>query len=45
MKVLDGCGVKGHWWLDIAILWDQLTRTVVFPNDSTPSDPGRDREG
>ncbi|MXW00522.1 MAG: hypothetical protein F4X59_02900 [Holophagales bacterium] len=40
VKVLDGRPVNDHWWLDVAILSDQLTRTAVFPNDSTNTDPG-----
>ena len=40
MKVLDGRQVNGHWWLDFAVMSDVLTRTAVFPNDSTSTDPG-----
>ena len=40
VKILDGRDVNGHWWLDFAVMSDQLTRTAIFPNDSTPTDPG-----
>lgn len=40
VKVLDGRAVNGHWWLDVAVMSDLYMRTAVFPNDSTPTDPG-----
>ncbi len=39
VKVLDGRGVNGHWWLDMTVMSDLTTRTAVFPNDSAHADP------